>query len=306
MNTRKPLWKVSVATTLEAEDAIAEILGEIFHYPASSFFDLGKKTNRVTVFLSQAVQSQSLKELRQGLNCVKDCGLNIGPGKISIRKIRQEDWAESWKRHFKPIEIGGALLVKPSWSRKRPHAGQAVVILDPGLSFGTGQHPTTGYCLEEIVRYSGAKRRRGDSLKNGQSFLDIGTGSSILAIVAAKLEYTCIRAFDFDSEAVRVARANARANRVINKIKITHGDVAKLPIKPKERFDVICANLISDLLVKERKRIIAQLNPRGVLVLAGILKTEFSEVRRAYEKLGLKLISTRSRKEWRSGSFSFE
>jgi ribosomal protein L11 methyltransferase len=136
--------------------------------------------------------------------------------------------------------------------------------------------------------------------------LDIGTGSSILAIAAAKLGYTPNRAFDFDPEAVRIARANAHANGVSKKIKITRNDAAKLPIRTKERFDVICANLISDLLIKERKRIAAQLNPDGVLVLAGILKTEFSEVRRAYEKLGLKLISTGSKKEWQSGSFSFE
>jgi ribosomal protein L11 methyltransferase len=297
MKTLKPLWKVSVATTLEAEDAIAEILGGIFHCPVSSFFDLEKKTNRVTVFLPHAIQPQSLKELGHGLKHVKECGLDIGPGKISVRKVRREDWAESWKRHFKPIEIGGALLIKPSWSRKRPGAGQAVVILDPGLSFGTGQHPTTAYCLKEVVQ---------NFSKKGQSFLDIGTGSSILAIAAAKLGYTFIRAFDFDPEAVRVARANARANGVLNKIKITHSDVAKLPIRAVERFDVICANLISDLLVKERKRIIAQLNPGGILVLAGILRIEFSGVRQAYERSGLKLISTRSKKEWQSGSFSFE
>jgi ribosomal protein L11 methyltransferase len=297
MKTRKPLWKVSVATTLEAEDAIAEILEGIFHCPVSSFFDLEKNTNRVTVFLPHAIQPQSLKELSHGLEHVKQCGLDIGPGKISVMKVRREDWAESWKRHFKPIEIGRALLIKPSWSTKRPCAGQAVVILDPGLSFGTGQHPTTAYCLKEVVRNFSKKR---------QSFLDIGTGSSILAIAAAKLGYTYIRAVDFDPEAVRVARANARANGVLNKIKITHSDAAKLPIRAIERFDVICANLISDLLVKERKRIIAQLNPGGILVLAGVLRIEFSEVRQAYEKSGLKLISTRSKKEWQSGSFSFE
>ena len=71
---------------------------------------------------------------------MKSCGLNLGSGKIKIAKVRREDWAESWKRHFKPIEIGNALLVKPSWIKRRPRKNQAVVILDPGLSFGTGQH----------------------------------------------------------------------------------------------------------------------------------------------------------------------
>jgi ribosomal protein L11 methyltransferase len=306
MKNRAPLWKVSVATTLEAEDAVSALLGEVFHCPVSSFHDLEKKKTWVTAFLPQAVPPRSVKELRRGLIHVKDCGLDIGPGRVSVTRVRREDWAESWKRHFKPIEIGNALLVKPSWSRKRPRTGQAVVILDPGLSFGTGQHPTTAYCLEEIVRCSRLKGEHGSSSKHRQSFLDIGTGSSILAIAAAKLGYTRVRAFDFDPEAVRIARANARENGVFNKIKITHSEVVKLPIRPKERFDVVCANLISDLLLKERKRIIAQMNTKGVLVLAGILKKEFFEVRRAYESSGLKKISTRSRKEWQSGSFCIE
>src|SRR5215469_17620164 len=130
MNTRAPLWKVSVATSLEAEEAISELLGEIFHCPVSSFRDLEKKKNRVTAFLPQAVPPQSLELVRRGLNHVNDCGLDIGPGTVSVARVHHEDWAESWKRHFKPIEVGRALLVKPSWSRKRPRAGQAVVILD--------------------------------------------------------------------------------------------------------------------------------------------------------------------------------
>ena len=108
--------------------------------------------------------------------------MKIGAGKIEIAKVKREDWAESWKRHFHPIEIGKTLLVKPSWSKKRPAKNQAVVILDPGLSFGTGQHPTTSFCLHQIAR----------GRKNGTprpSFLDIGTGSGILAIAAAKLGY---------------------------------------------------------------------------------------------------------------------
>lgn len=291
---KKPLWKISVSTTLEAEDAIAETLGEIFNQPASSFFDFEKKTSRVAVFVPHKIPRQTRQQLHTRVREIKDYGLNIGVGKISIAKVRREDWAESWKRHFKPIEIGDKLLVKPSWSKKRPQKKQALVVLDPGLSFGTGQHPTTMYCLEEVVR----------NFKPGRSFLDIGTGSGILAIAASRLGYRHISAMDFDPEAVRVARANAKANGV--KIQIIEQDIRKMPIKGKEGFDLICANLISNLLIVERQRIVAQLNRGGVLVLAGILKSEFLEVVQMFEKLGLKLLRSRSKKEWKSGSFSFE
>ena len=136
-----------------------------------------------------------------------------------------------------------------------------------------------------------------------KSFLDIGTGSGILAIAAAKLGYKPIRAFDFDADAVRIAKANARANSV--KIKIQHGDVTKLSMKPKAQFDLVCANLISNLLIAERKKIVAQMNRGGTLVLAGILEREFSEVQKAFENCGLKLVAVKSEKEWQSGSFCF-
>ena len=211
--------------------------------------------------------------------------------------MRREDWAESWKRHFKPIEIGNALLVKPSWSKKLPRKNQAVVVLDPGLSFGTGQHPTTAFCLREVARHRKTGARR--------SFLDMGTGSGILAIAAAKLGYSPVYAFDFDPEAVRVARANARANGVHKKLRIARRDVTKLPIHPARQYDLICANLISTLLISERRRMVAQLNRGGTLVLAGILKPEFSQVQKVFEKLGLKLAARKIENEWCSGSFCF-
>ena len=131
---------------------------------------------------------------------------------MRLNKVPPEDWAESWKRHFKPIEIGGDLLILPSWSKRKPKTGQAVVVLDPGLSFGTGQHATTSFCLNEIVKL------RRSSKASELSLLDGGTGSGILAIAAAKLGYKPVEAFDFDPVSVRVARANATSNGVNRKV----------------------------------------------------------------------------------------
>jgi ribosomal protein L11 methyltransferase len=296
---QKPLWRISVATTFEAEDAVMELLGTIFNCSASSYFDLETQASVVSVFSPQKfVQPPEIrKHILAGLQRIKDCGLKIGSGTITISKVRREHWAESWKRHFKPIEIGDKLLVKPSWSKRRPLANQAVVILDPGLSFGTGQHPTTSFCLGEIVKRWVNERP--------QSFLDLGTGSGILAIAAAKLGYQPVHALDFDPEAVRITRTNARVNGVLNQIRITAGDVSKLRMSAQRQYDLICANLISNLLIAQRKRIVKQLRRSGTLVLAGILRSEFSQVRTEFEKSGLKLASAKSENEWRSGSFCF-
>jgi ribosomal protein L11 methyltransferase len=305
--TRRRLWVISVDTTLEAEDAVGEMLGELFGCPSSSYFDFESRVSRVRVYVQGAIRSNARQNIKERLGRIRDCMIEIGPARISITRVRKEDWAESWKRHFKPIEFDDQLLVKPGWSKKKPRKNQAVVILDPGLSFGTGQHPTTAFCLSEIARNSPRRKAVlscGNSQKNGLALLDIGTGSGILAIAAAKLGYAPVRALDFDAAAVRAARANARQNGV--DIPIVRGDAARLPMNPKRRYYFICANLISSLLVTERERIVAQLEPGGVLVLAGILKSEFSGVRRKYEELGLKMVLTKSEKEWQSGSFCFE
>ena len=239
---------------------------------------------------------------------IKAAGLKLGSGKISVKRLPRENWAESWKKHFKPFEVGDALLVKPSWSKRRERRGQQVIVLDPGLSFGTGHHATTGFCLRELARLArgrvGAPRRPDASARRPYlSFLDIGTGSGILAIAAAKLGYAPVHAFDFDPESVRVATANAKHNRASVGLRLRQQDLTKLPLRSAVKFDFVCANLISTLLIAERRRIANRLKPNGVLVLAGILKQEFAEVRRAYEKIGLQAVASKCEKEWRSGSF---
>lgn len=291
------LTKVSIATSREAEEAVVELLLRVFGQTPSAYLDAETGETVVSTYLERPAQwkAASRAELQAGLVTLVECGLDIGPGEISTSKVRREDWAESWKRHFKPLEIGNALLLKPSWVKQKPRKGQVVVVLDPGLSFGTGHHATTSFCLKQLV----TQRKLGSA----QRFLDIGTGSGILAIAAAKLGYSPVRCFDFDPESVRVAKANAAQNDVAHLVKPVRRDLTKLPPVNATRYDVVCANLIYDLLIAERDRILTRLQPDGVLVLAGILQTQFSKVERAYRQAGLKLITTEVEKEWQSGAF---
>ena len=294
---RQTLWKISVGTTPEAEDAVAEAFGRAFNCPASIYSDVRTRRTTVSVFsqTGSPLLEKQCARLRETISDLKTFGLAVGSARIRVEKMRRENWAESWKRHFRPLEIGGTLLVKPSWSKRRAKLGQSVVILDPGLSFGTGQHATTWFCLRELARL----RTAGEQ----QSFLDIGTGSGILAIAAAKLGYQPVEAFDFDADSVRIARTNPRRNRVQAKLNIFPQDLARLPLRAKDKFDVICANLISTLLITERRRISSRLKPGGVLVLAGILTREFEALRHTFEGDGLCFITCRRQREWTSGSF---
>lgn len=292
-----PLLQISVLATAEADEAVCALLSDVFGLPASSYLDAESRRVTASVYLEHSSAWSPLKRLHllAGLRRVDDCGLRLGSRRIFVRKLRREDWAESWKRHFKPISIGSALLVKPSWNRRRPLRGQSVVVLDPGLSFGTGQHPTTRFCLEQLV----AARRAGQN----QSFLDMGTGSGILAIAAAKLGYRPVTAFDFDPDAIRIARRNSSTNRVSRQVRFITQDLSRLPLRPERRYDVICANLIADLLLAEQKRVLARLAPGGTLVLAGILRSQFEVIQRAYASAGLKLKARRTENEWESGAF---
>jgi ribosomal protein L11 methyltransferase len=294
---RTPLWRISVATLPEAEDAVAGLLESVLNQPSSSYTGMKSGETTVTVYtLEKPARPRMLASLlRSELTRIRSCGLNTGAGRVSIARVPAENWAESWKRHFKPMEIGSALLVKPDWSRRLPRKGQEMVVLNPGLSFGTGQHPTTSFCLRQLV----AHRERGGR----GSFLDIGTGSGILAIAAARLGFAPVDAMDFDPEAVRTARANARVNGVEKQLRIRCADLTRLPRHERRRYHLICANLVSNLLLSEQARILERLRPDGMLVLAGILKSEFPHVRSAYESAGLKLAASQTGKEWRSGAF---
>lgn len=318
---KKFLWRISIATSVEAEEAVTELLAQLSGQSASSYVDAETQRTVVSAYFTKK-PAQWLRwhaHLRDAINRIRRSGLNTSPAKISLKKIPHERWAHSWKRHFKPLEIGLALLVKPSWIRRKPRKGQSVVVLDPGLSFGTGQHPTTEFCLRQIVKKSSAARvlrsqspkyRGGENSKSKiqsrkYSLLDMGSGSGILAICAAKMGFSPVHAFDFDPESVRVANANARQNGVRKKIRILQQDLTKLPKQSAPQYDVICANLISTLLIAERERIVARLKPGGTLILAGILKKEFAAVEKAYASCGLRRLAAKSRKEWRSGAFIF-
>lgn len=294
------LLHLSVVTPMETEEAVAGLVERVFRQTPVLYTDEDTLMTEVSVYLGDARLWTATRKtaLERGLAQLRAEGVPVGSGRPRVRRLKSESWVNSWKRHFRPIEIGPALLIKPTWSRRRPRAGQAVVTLDPGLSFGTGQHPTTLFCLDRIV----AARASAEP----PSLLDVGTGSGILAIAAARLGYAPVQAFDFDPVAVKVARANARANAVGAAIRLSRADVRRPPIGPDARFHVVCANLLADLLIAEAPRIARWVRSDGALVLAGILRREFPRVRAAYEALRMKLVKTRTGGEWQSGSFGWK
>ncbi len=286
---------VCVYTTLFAEDLVSALLEAIFETSPSVWSDTDTNKSKVTVYLKRGAITEVEKELmRQGISVISESGLDVGKGDWKIRPVKREDWSESWKKHFHPIEVSHRLLVKPEWEEIQVKSGQVVVTLNPGLSFGTGHHPTTLFCLKQLADHA--------PINGPRSFLDAGSGSGILAISAAKLGYSPVVAWDFDPQAVHVARENAKQNHLAETLSFGVKDLTKMA-PGGNRFDIICANLIYDLLIDESEKLKSWIAPDGYLILAGILKDQFTLVRDVYCRAGMKMVDIEVCGEWCSGVF---
>jgi len=189
-----------------------------------------------------------------------------------LGEVADQDWGESWKKDWRPISAG-RVFVRPSWITAAAPEGAAEVILDPGMAFGTGTHPTTALCLRAL---SGLLASR-----PGASVLDVGTGSGLLAIAARKLGAGRVRGTDNDPVAVKVARENAVQNGV--ELQLGEEPLATL----RDTYDVIVANILANTLVELAPDLAPRLAPGGVAVVSGILATQEAEVRAAYRQAGL-------------------
>ncbi len=294
--TKDRWWRVWTVVHARLADAISELMETALRAPAVQCIRPDRWDVTVTVFICQNARPD-LTQLR-AIGPASGGTASDVPLIWRVAPLRIENWAHSWKRHFRPFEVRRKLLIKPTWSRRQAKPGQVVVELDPGLSFGTGQHPTTAFCLDEIVSF----RRPGSP----RSFLDVGTGSGILAIAAARLGYRPVHAFDIDPAAIRSSTANARRNHVQHSIKPRVCDLAHFVLKRSLRYDLVCANLTDDLLVAEAPRIVGSLAPAGRLALAGVLRKQFDRVRKVYERLGLKVRRVKSESGWCSATFVSE
>lgn len=258
----------------------------------SSWFD--RETCRVwhTVYAtSPEARDEALARVRAELPGWREIGVETG-GEETF-DLRREEWAEAWKKFFKPIEVSPRLLVRPEWLDDRPKSGQKLLTVDPGMSFGTGQHPTTLFCLQTIDRLS---------LDPGvKSLLDAGCGSGILAIAGAMLGYAPVDAFDFDPDAVKSAVENLARNRVSGIVPAV-ADANDYPGRP-EGYDLVCANILGHLLRAFKVRISSWVKPGKYLCLAGILNREFDAVSADYAALGFEELERSTLKEWTSGLF---
>jgi ribosomal protein L11 methyltransferase len=267
----------------EAVEAVSEILSRVA--PSGVAVDLpiiprGGVDHTVKAYLTDDADAfAKVSDVRDALGHLQAFGL--GPiGELAVRQIDDADWLEAWKASFTPIRVGG-FLVRPTWSA--PQGTPATeIVLDPGMAFGTGLHPTTQQCLEALDRLR----------LDGVRVLDVGTGSGILAIAAAKRGAREVVAVDVDELAVAAARENAARNAVGLDVRLgSAADVVGV-------FDVVLANLVGAVLAQIAPDLRARVRTSGTLVAAGITREREPEVTAAFTASGMGVVERDERDDW--------
>ncbi len=212
--------------------------------------------------------------------------LNID-AKISISGVCEEDWANSWKAYYKPIEIGERMVIVPAWEKYDAPEGKLVVRMDPGMAFGTGSHETTRLVIGLLEKY----------VRGVERVLDVGCGSGILAICAAKLGAKECKAYDIDPVAVKVARENIKDSGLDN-VTCDVSDLLRGVDKSEGGYDVICANIVADIIIRMTPDIGAYMNEGAVILASGIISERAEDVIACFEKYGLRVIEKAEENGW--------
>jgi len=195
------------------------------------------------------------------------------PASMQVSGLQDEDWNKKWKSFFQPISITDRLVIKPPWREYHARAGEVVIELDPGMAFGTGTHPSTRMCLRVIDECV-------PELKPGARMLDVGTGSGILAITAAKLGLIDIIGTDIDYTAIRCAKKNSARNGVSDRINFTTDPLRRVT----DSFELVVANILPHILIDLRDALVEHTASAGRVVLAGILTEKAPAVQEAFSQ----------------------
>jgi len=285
------LIQLSIDTTQEAEDALSDLLIDMGSGGVQTDYDsFGKKIILTAYFPLDDNVGERVYKIERLLEKMRRLKINTGKGSISINSLDDTDWTQAWKSFFKPLPIGERILVYPSWedvSSVFPDRGvrDILIQIDSGMAFGTGRHSTTIVSLELLEK----------AIKGGEIVADIGTGSGILAIAAAKLGAKKVIAVDIEPRAVEVAKANCELNGVSNVVQMICGDLTSAITG---KFDILVSNILTKILIPMLPDIGSYLNRNSLLILSGILDTEVSEIENSLANEGLRILQTISHEEW--------
>ena len=298
MNNSSDWIEVSLRVDGESAEAVAEVLGRFGHQGVSierddippGAWDEGEAPPAEYLVLRAYFPAddsfnQKKTELEMALGHMR---LMYPMPTPVYRPVQADNWAEAWKAHYKPIRIGLRLIIRPLWTEVELAADDIEIALDPGMAFGTGTHPSTQLCLEALE----------DLVQPGQTVLDLGSGSGVLSIAAAKLGAEPVLALDNDPIAVAATRANADANGVAGKIVAEQGSLESVRGSAR-RFDLVVVNILARAIIEMTEYGLGEVaRPGGVAIFSGIIDSQADDVEAALRRAGLQDFLRRQRGDW--------
>ena len=300
--------EVSIETTTEATEAVSSILydagvsGVVIEDPNDLIFNKGEENSWdyvdesifenpyegavVKAYLPETSDlTDKIELIRRSVGLLPQYGLDIGKGEITTIEVHEEDWSQAWKKYYKTTQIGKRILVKPTCEDYHNDSNQLVIEMDPGMAFGTGTHETTMMCVIELENY----------VQSRSTVFDIGCGSGILGIAAAKLGAQKVIAVDIDKVAIDVTTQNVKHNAVEDIVDIRQGNLMEVV---KEKADIVVANIIAEVIILMSKDIKGFLAKDGVFIASGIILEKIDAVNESLIANGLDIVKVKKMGEW--------
>lgn len=300
--------EVQVKTTTEAEEAVANILYEAgvgglaiedpndvlaFTQNEDSWDYIDPSLlNHVfegiiikAYFPESADLLDKIELIKQNIEKIPQYNLDKGLGEVTVSEVDEKDWAETWKKYYKPKKVGEKIVIVPTWEEYERKGEDIIVELDPGMAFGTGTHETTTMCIRQLEKY----------IKPEHTVFDIGCGSGILSIVSAKLGAKKVIAVDIDEVPIRVSKENIELNSVSDIVDVRRGNLLDVV---DEKADLVVSNIIAEVIVELSKDIVNYLNPNGIFIASGIITEKKDMVKDALEKEGFNILQIDVINDW--------
>lgn len=228
---------------------------------------------------------ESVTGLEEKVQKLRRFGLDVGIGKVIVNNIDDEVLANAWKEHFKPFKVGNKMIVKPTWEGYKRNSDDIVIEIDPGMAFGTGDHETTFLCLQLLEKYINPK----------DYIVDVGCGSGILGIAAAKLGAEEVLCIDIDENACKVASENIIINKVEKSVTIRKGNLLD---NANRNFNIVVANIIADIIISLGEQALNILKNDGYFISSGIITDRKDDVINSLVIKGFEIIEVLEKGEW--------
>lgn len=258
--------------------------GEIYDLSPDDYPDEGvlvKGYLPVNSFLAETVE-----QIKVAVNHLSDFNIDLGQNKVTVSEVNEEEWATAWKKYYKPVKVSNRITITPTWENYKPvHDKELVIELDPGMAFGTGTHPTTVMCIQLLEQ----------SINAGDVVTDVGCGTGVLSIAAAKLGATHVDALDLDEVAVQSAMVNSELNKVDKQVQVRQGNLLD---DGQEGQDLIVANILAEVIVTFTEDAYRLTRPGGKFIVSGIIGQKGDMVKEALKEARWQITESIEMEDW--------